>query len=96
MHEPAVLQHIGAIGDAQHMMHVLLDDEDRVPLLAQVPDHLEQELDIDRREALGRLVEQQHARLGHQRPADRQHLLLAAAERAGDLLRRSASTGRSA
>ena len=32
-----------------------------------------------------RLVEQQNLRIGHQRAADRQHLLLAAGQRAGDL-----------
>jgi hypothetical protein len=31
----------------------------------------------------GRLVEDEQARIGHQRPADGQHLLLAARERAG-------------
>ena len=33
-----------------------------------------------RRQALGGLVEDQQRRVGHQRPADRQHLLLAAGE----------------
>ena len=37
-------------------------------------------LDDDRREALGRLVEQQQPRAGAQDAADRQHLLLAAGE----------------
>ena len=26
-HQAAVLEHIGAVGGAQHMMHVLLDDQ---------------------------------------------------------------------
>ena len=38
-----------------------------------------------RREAERRLVEQQNLRLGHQRAADRQHLLLTAGQRARDL-----------
>ena len=38
--------------------------------------------DQDRREAQRRLVEEQHPRLGHQRPADGEHLLLAARQRA--------------
>ena len=38
-----------------------------------------------RRQPQRRLVEHQQARPGHQRPADRQHLLLAAGQRAGDL-----------
>src|SRR6185503_5709081 len=37
-------------------------------------------LDDDRREPLGRLVEQQQARAGAQDPRDREHLLLAAGE----------------
>ena len=39
----------------------------------------------DRREAFGRLVEDEQPRVRHQRPADRQHLLLAAGEGAGAL-----------
>ena len=42
-------------------------------------------LDDPRREAERGLVEQQHARAGHQRAADREHLLLAAGEQAGAL-----------
>ena len=38
-----------------------------------------------RGEALRRLVHQQHARVGHQRAADRQHLLLAAGQQARQL-----------
>ena len=40
----------------------------------------QQLLDDDRRQALGRLVEQQQLRVEHQRAGDRQHLLLAARE----------------
>ena len=40
------------------------------------------------------LVEQQQARQAHQRPPDGQHLLLAAAQGAGDLPRRSARIGK--
>jgi hypothetical protein len=41
-------------------------------------DRVEDLLHERRREAHRRLVEEQDARLGHQRPAHRQHLLLAA------------------
>ena len=42
--------------------------------------------DDERREAFGRLVQQQEPRVAHQRAADREHLLLAARERARVLL----------
>ena len=45
--------------------------------------------DEDRREAERRLVEQEHPRLGHQRPPDREHLLLAAGQRAAELAGRA-------
>ena len=48
------------------------------PLFLELADgghHLGDDL---RREAFRRLVHQQHARIGHQRAADREHLLLAA------------------
>ena len=53
---------------------------------------LEQLLDDQRREAERGLVEQHQARPQHQRAADRQHLLLAARQRAG-LLARAAPSG---
>jgi hypothetical protein len=48
-------------------------------------DQLEGPLDQQRREAHRRLVHQQQARPAHQRAPDRQHLLLAAGEGAGEL-----------
>ena len=49
------------------------------PLLAQHAAQRGQQLvDDDGRESFDRLVEQQHARVEHQRAAQRQHLLLAA------------------
>ena len=48
-------------------------------------DQREQLLDQQRREAERRLVEDQELRLGHQAAPDRQHLLLAAGQRAGAL-----------
>ena len=66
---------------------MLLDDDGRQPLLAeQRAQCREQFLHDDRRQALGRLVEQQQARIGRERAADRQHLLLAAGQRAAGLL----------
>jgi hypothetical protein len=48
--------------------------------------HLEDLVDHDRRQAHRRLVQQQHLGARHQRAAHGQHLLLAAAHRAGELL----------
>ena len=48
-----------------------------------------------RREPHGRLVEQHHLRPGHERPADGEHLLLAAGERPGELRAPLASRGNS-
>ena len=39
-----------------------------------------------RRQSFGRLVQQQHARIGHQRPAYRQHLLLTSGQAGGKLV----------
>ena len=53
------------------------------PVLAQLRERLEDEVDHDRREAERRLVEQQQARPAEQRAGDRELLLLAAREPAG-------------
>ena len=46
----------------------------------------QQFLDDDRRQPLGRLVQQQHLRVERQRAADRQHLLLAAGELVAEIV----------
>src|SRR5258708_17203647 len=80
------LHDIAAMGEAERVVRVLLDQEHRdLLLLVDLADHLEDLLDDERREAERRLVEQQEARAAHQRAADRQHLLLAARERAAAL-----------
>ena len=74
-HDGDVLRHRGRDAD------VLLDDEDGdLALLAEPHQHVLDLGDDDRREALGRLVHDQEARIGQQRARDRQHLLLAAGE----------------
>src|SRR3989442_5344080 len=47
----------------------------------------------ERREAQGRLVQEEQPRAGHQGPADREHLLLTAAERAAELTAPLAQAG---
>jgi hypothetical protein len=53
----------------------------------QAADQREHLLDQQRRQAERGLVQDQQPRLGHQAAADGQHLLLAAAQRAGELPR---------
>src|SRR4051812_47099755 len=66
---------------------VLLDQQDAHPLLlVDDPQDAEDLLDQDRREPERRLVEQQQPGPRHQRARDREHLLLAAAQRPGLLI----------
>ena len=69
--------------DAQGHRGVLLGNDDGHAAGGQRPDDPLDLLHHDRREAQGRLVQHQQARLGHQAAADGQHLLLAAGQRPG-------------
>lgn len=82
---PALGEEVRAGGDLQSAVDVLLDQEHGDPLRVDGPDGLEHLVDHHRSQPEGRLVQQEQARLGHQRPADGKHLLLAAAEAAGEL-----------
>ncbi len=57
---------------------VLLDQEDRETLLLEVLERLDESLDDGRREALRRLVHDEHRRVRHECASDREHLLLTA------------------
>ena len=61
----------------------LLDKEKRRPPSAQVEQRLRHQIDGDRRKGHRRLIEKQDLRIAHQHPADRDHLLLAAAQIGG-------------
>ena len=80
-HRPSALDDVVAVGDAGEVGDVLVDHQHRLPAALQhrqaVPDFLADQ----RREAFGGFVEDQQFRIGHQRAADRQHLLLAAGQR---------------
>src|SRR5262245_40339502 len=81
----AAVQDDDVVGDIEHELGVLLDQDDGEPLLLQPPDrghHLRHDL---RRQALRWLVHEQHTGIRHQGAGDGKHLLLAARERAGDL-----------
>ena len=81
------LEHVRRLRELQRDVRVLLDDEHgQALLLVQLPDDAEDLGDEQRREAERRLVEQEQARALHERAREREHLLLAAAERAGLLV----------
>src|SRR6266568_150754 len=85
-HDAARLEHVAAAGDGQGHRGILLDEQDGHALLVDGQDRLEDLLDKDRRQSHGGLVEQQEPGAGHERAADGKHLLLAAGERARDLV----------
>src|SRR4029077_14404585 len=84
--DAARLEQVRAIDHPEHLLHVLLDDQHGQTAGPDAIDQLEDLLDQNRRQPSGRLVEQEQLRLGHQRPADRAHLLLAARHAAGELM----------
>ena len=71
---------------SQRPFDVLLDQQQRRALVAQAAEQLAHLLDQHRHDALRRLVEQDHLRLGDHGAGDRQHLLLAAGHRDGLLV----------
>ena len=93
----ARLEDVGAVGPLERLGGVLLDEQHGGALLVDLRDDVEDLLDELGRQPHRRLVQQQQLRVGHQRAADGQHLLLAAGHRAGDLrsaLRRGGGTDR--
>src|SRR3954451_18865009 len=83
----AGLEDVRLVRGAQGLSGVLLDQQDRRPLRVDLPDDREDLRDQLRRQPHRGLVEQQQLRPSHQRPADGQHLLLAAGHRPGRLRR---------
>ena len=79
----AVLEHVGVVGDRQRHRRVLLDQEHGRAAGVDLDDHVSNPLDDQRGQSEGRFVEKEEVGLGHQRSADRQHLLFAAGEVAG-------------
>src|SRR5918994_338605 len=65
------------VGDAEHRPGELLDHQDRDALARHLPHDLVELLHHDRCQPHGQLVEDEHRRVGDQRPRHRQHLLLA-------------------
>ena len=79
---------------AQRKREVLLDERSRSPRHSD-GGSCRRPLRRSRAQALGRLVHQDQLGVLHERARDRQHLLLAAGERAAAPLRRSSSRGKS-
>jgi hypothetical protein len=73
---------VDALGDSEGDGELLLDEQHGDALAADVANDLGDHLDDLRRQALRRLVDQDHARVAEQRAANGQHLLLAAREHA--------------
>src|SRR6266545_3118421 len=80
--DAADLKHVGPARGAQRELRVLLDDEHgEALLLVQLADDAEELAHDHRGKTQGGLVEEEQPGAGHERPGERQHLLLAAGER---------------
>ncbi len=79
-HHLSLLDDGMAVGELRQRADMLVDDEDRLALGLEPREAFPDLGAHQRREPLRRLVEDEQLRIGHQRAADRQHLLLAAGE----------------
>ena len=79
--DAAGLDQIAAVGDGEALAGILLDEQHADAGLAHLGERLEKFVGEHRRQAERRLVEEQDLGRRHHRPADRHHLLLAAAHR---------------
>ena len=85
-HDAAGLQHIAVVGDLEREMAFCSTMKIVTPCLLIGLDQLQHPVDVERRQAHGRLVHADAARAAHQRARHGDHLLLAARERAGALV----------
>src|SRR5258708_111042 len=83
--DPSGFQYVAAMTEAERLHRILFDQQNSDALAIDLADHRKDVRGHDRCEAHRRLVEQQQLRLAHQGAADRQHLLFAARQRAGEL-----------
>src|SRR5438552_4791236 len=84
--DASFFEHVRAARDVERHGDVLFDQQNRDALgvdVANDPKHVEH---YRRRQSERWLIEQEQARLRHQRPRDGHHLVLAARERAGGIL----------
>jgi hypothetical protein len=76
--DAAVHHHVDRVGDLDRDADVLLDQSTAISPLDASAFSIRRPADDHRREALGRLVHDEQARVEQQRPRDSEHLLLAA------------------
>jgi hypothetical protein len=76
----AEVEHGDRVRDRHHDVHVVLDQDDGDAVVADLADDRHQLADVRRRQARGRFVQQQQARVERQRAADLQQALLAVGE----------------
>src|SRR5450631_2391505 len=74
---PSLFHDEMAVGETKQRTDVLVDHDQRQARLLQLFEALPDLRPDQRRKPLGRLVEYQQARVGHQRASDGKHLLLA-------------------
>src|SRR5690606_4026713 len=84
-HRLPFLKDNATVGNRKKLPQRLVDDEDRLALFLERTHGGPDVLPHDGREALRGLVQYEKTRVGHQRAADGEHLLLSARERAGQL-----------
>src|SRR5213593_414253 len=80
LHDRPLRQEIVAVRHRHGEPQILLDEEHRQTVVFRLEQDVAELLDEDRREAFGRLVEQDDLRAHPERPRDRERLLLAAGE----------------
>ena len=83
----AAPHHRHAVGQAHDLAQLVGDEDDRLALALEHPEHLEQLVGLGRRQHRGRLVEHQDVRAAHQRFQDLDPLLQADRQFADDGVR---------
>jgi hypothetical protein len=78
--EPSEVQHVDLVAHVRHEVHVVIDEEDRRPLVADVTQAAAQPLALAGVEPACRFVQEEHRRVADERPGDRHELALALGE----------------
>src|SRR5690606_9534458 len=79
-HDPAGLQYVASGSNRESERCVLLDEQNGRAALMNFDQRVVHLIDDDGRQAMARLIEDQHAHAQHHGPAQRDHLLLAAGQ----------------